>query len=193
MCRPRQNRLGLLTRVFLRKALGMSCSCRVTRHEMQKAFLRAILSPLQAMPTPFSKVIVLHCRGQSPDDDSASRDTSSILQELGLTQLRIHRYCFLGSRDELELWSQVFPNCSFGLSSKFLERPFHRSVIPRIPHDKLLLESDAPLLSPQAAQSSFNTSWLCHHSISIIAQLQGTTPQLLVQQCNQNARTLYGI
>ena len=175
------------------KALGMSCSCRVTHHEMQKAFLHAILSPLQAMPTPFSKVIVLHYRGQSPDDDSAFRDTLSILQELGLTQLSIHRHCFLGSRDELELWSQVFPNCSYGLTSKFLERPFHRAVIPRIPHDKLLLESDAPLLSPQAAQSSFKTSWLCHHSISIIAQLQGTTPQLLVQQCNQNARTLYGI
>ena len=71
------------------KALGMSYSCRVTRHEMQKAFLCTILSPLQAMPSPFSKVIVLHCRGLSPSDDSASRDTLSILQELGLTQLRI--------------------------------------------------------------------------------------------------------
>ena len=174
-------------------SLGMSCSCILPRHEMQKAFLRAVLSLLSAFSSPFCKALVLHCRSHNDEDDSAARDTFSILQELGLTHVAIHLHCFLSSRDEFELWCQTCPNCKFGLTSKFLSRPSHRAVIPRIPEDRLLLESDAPLLSPRAARSSFNTSLLCHHSIRDIASLRGVSSEALVQLCNQNDHNLYRI
>ena len=171
-----------------RQHLNSQCDCTQNFHDQQKKFLREVLPWAKEL----NKTLVIHCRGRRKEDGSAASDVLAILQELGLTKLQIYRHCFLGTEDELKEWLRVCPNAMFGVTAKEMEASDHRRVVQQIPLEKLLIESDAPYLAPSQVQVVNNSPWLCSYTVATLAQLTGQNPRMLLQQCNSNARQLYG-
>ena len=119
------------------------CDCTQNFHDQQKKFLREVLPWAKEL----NKTLVIHCRGRRKEDSSAASDVLAILQELGLTKLRIHRHCFLWTEDELKEWLRVCPNAMFGVTAKDMDASDHRQVVQHFPLEKLLIESDDPYLA----------------------------------------------
>ena len=173
------------------------CSCRlpcradqciIRRHRDQRRFLRTVL----LIAAQKKLTLVIHARGKTDRDGSAGREILEILQELNLTNLRIHRHCFVGSRqEELEDWLAVLPSVKFGITAKFLSRPHQQETILRFPDHQLLLETDSPKLVPENFPTNINTPWWGIHLIREVARIRGVTPEFLLNTCNENARNLY--
>ena len=164
---------------------GLTNLCH--RYRSQENMLRRML-PLAAST---DKTLVIHSRGRTPTDGSAAAIVLDLLKSLKLTNLRVHRHCFVGSATELEQWMRVLPSAMFGITTKALTTEAQQTVVANIPLDRLLLESDAPFLPPSRAVTTFNTSWLCQHTATEVARIKGVTIIDLLQHCNINARRLY--
>ena len=66
-----------------------------------------------------------------------------------------------------------------------------REAIKMAPLDRLLLETDAPYLSPQPVRRDVNTSANIVYIIENIAELKCCSPDKVIEQTNQNAYELF--
>lgn len=66
-----------------------------------------------------------------------------------------------------------------------------REVIKMCPLDKILLETDAPYLSPQPVRRDVNNSSYITHVIDNIAELKGLSREKIIRQTNENAEKLF--
>jgi TatD DNase family protein len=66
-----------------------------------------------------------------------------------------------------------------------------RSVIKMAPMDRLLLETDAPYLSPQQVRREINTSANIKYVVENIANIKGVTCEQVIEITNNNAYSLF--
>ena len=66
-----------------------------------------------------------------------------------------------------------------------------REVIKMCPLDRILLETDAPYLSPQPVRRDINNSSYITHVIDNIAELKGISRENVIKQTNENAKKLF--
>ena len=66
-------------------------------------------------------------------------------------------------------------------------------VAASVPHDRILLETDAPYLAPVPFRGRINHSGLICHTAAVLAELQGLSYEETVALTATNARTLFGI
>lgn len=110
--------------------------------------------------------LVVHCR--DPNTGCAAREFLSILEDLYLTDLRIHRHCFTWDAVEAMTWMHKLPNVKFGFTSNLLRLSAAADVLCAIPMSNVLLESDARYLPPTSRVN------ITHHGPSY--QLQEELP-----------------
>jgi TatD DNase family protein len=135
--------------------------------------------------------VFLHCR------DAHSRFMA--LLRPWLTQLPgavIH--CFTGNRDELD--ECLSAGLYIGITGWVCDERRGvalRQLLPHIPADRLLIETDAPYLIPRDLSpkpgSRRNEPCFLPHIARQIADLRNETPQQLAQQTEKNARILFGL
>lgn len=68
-----------------------------------------------------------------------------------------------------------------------------KKVAMEVPLDHLLLETDAPYMTPVPFRGRRNDSSMIAHTAECIAELRGMDAQELVDICNKNGRTMYKI
>ena len=84
----------------------------------------------------------------------------------------------------------MFPNVMFGITAKSLNKEWQRRAVRQIPVDRLLLESDSPVL-PLYGKSGLGTSWSYFDTAKEIANIRDIELSDLVRTCNANAARLY--
>ena len=66
-------------------------------------------------------------------------------------------------------------------------------VATSVPHDRILVETDAPYLAPVPFRGRINHSGLVCHTAAVLAELLGLSYEETVAKTATNARTLFGI
>ena len=102
-------------------------------------------------------------------------------------------HCFSGSVEMLKEVLKLGMSISLGGTVTFKNARVPLEVADAVPLDRLLLETDAPYLSPVPFRGKRNDSSNIIYTAQKIAELKGIGVQELLDITAENARKLYGI
>ena len=139
-------------------------------------------------------VLVLYLRGTQDDPAGAvvHKLSRTILGQKCSKHQRIHLHRFAGDAAEVKAWTEMFPNCYFGITGVI--RLFSAAQIggvKAIPPDRLLLETNSPhhKLYPEMV---VNTSAFLADLGKLVADVRGVSLEFLMEITLANALRLYG-
>lgn len=143
--------------------------------------------------------VVIHVRGRS-EEEQDELQLKAIGIMAGILQKRhpVHVHCFVGSLDMCQLWGSTFPNVKFGFTSKLESRKME-DLVHCIEVDRLMLETDAPFLTPQAARSGWraqrmsNAPHFLSCNLDTMCGLLNLPPSIIGRITYQNCMKLYGL
>ena len=102
-------------------------------------------------------------------------------------------HCFSGSVEMLKEVLKLGMSISLGGTVTFKNARVPLEVADAVPLDRLLLETDAPYLSPVPFRGKRNDSSNIIYTAQKIAEIKGVGVQELLDITSRNARELYGI
>lgn len=146
--------------------------------EMQASWFCMQLSLARDMNVP----ICIHSR-------EAEKETMNILEKFGKTHGVFHCYSY-GSETMKKLVSLGF-YFGVGGTSTYMSNIELRKAIEDMPIDRIVLETDAPYLSPAPVKRQRNDSGYIEYVIDNISKLKGVSCEKVVEITNQNAFELY--
>jgi len=130
--------------------------------------------------------VVIHCR-------EAEDDCLEILDEMGFAGRPLLWHCFGLGPD----WAERFLSRGWHLSVPgtvtYARSEGLREAVGIIPMDRLLLETDAPYLSPEPYRGKTNEPALIGFTAREIALLRGQDLQELWERCGDNTRRFFGL
>jgi TatD DNase family protein len=155
--------------------------------EAQRAAFVAQLEIARAARKP----VFLHQR-------DAHADFTAILKEFRATVSGGVAHCFTGGPAELEDYLALDLHIGVtGWVSDERRGESLREAVPRIPADRLMLETDAPYLLPRDLQphpkSRRNEPGFLRHVACAVAQLRGETLDALAASTTRNAIRFFGL
>lgn len=164
---------------------GLDFNRNLSAHDQQEYAFEAQLALAAELKLP----VFLHCR--------EAHDRFVAVLEPWLPKLAgavVH--CFTGTRDELE--SCLALGLSVGITGWVCDERRGlelREMLPLIPTERLLLETDAPYLLPRDMHprppSRRNEPCFLPHIVQQVAKWRGEEAEALGAQLNRNARQLF--
>ena len=154
------------------------------------------LSPKDIQQQAFRDQIRLAKELQKPiivHDREAHGDILQILKEEGAQEVGGILHCFSGSWEmakecmALNFYISIAGPVTFNNAKKL------QGVAEKMPLDKLLIETDAPYLTPEPFRGKRNESAHVYYVAEKIAELKGINIKELGQATTANARKLFGI
>ena len=124
-------------------------------------------------------------------DRDAHGDTMDIIRKYPNVHGVLHS--FSGSAEMARELTRRGWYISFSGTMTFKNAERVRAAAHAVPHDRLLIETDAPYLAPHPLRGSLNHSGLLVHTVSALAELWDCSSQEAVDVTAQNAKTLFGI
>jgi TatD DNase family protein len=138
-----------------------------------------------------AKPVFLHQR-------DAHEDFAAILAEFRSALVGGVAHCFTGGARELEAYLAL--DLSIGITGWVCDERRGgslREVLPRIPAQRLMLESDAPYLLPRdlrpAPRSRRNEPAYLPHIARTVAEIRGESPAAVAAVTTQNAVRFFGL
>ncbi len=132
------------------------------------------------------KPVIIH-------DRDAHGDILDILRREGLGSAGGVMHCYSGSwemaRDCLEMGFYI----SIAGPVTFPKAPRLKDVAVRVPGDRLLVETDAPYLTPMPHRGKRNEPAYVFFTAEEVARLRGMKTEDLAQMCTENGRRLFRI
>ena len=148
--------------------------------EKQREVFRAHLALARETGLP----AIIHSR-------EAGADTLAILGESGNTKGVLH--CFSGDMEMAEAAMGMGFYISIAGPVTFKKSVKLRDIAARIPDDYLLIETDAPYLSPEPMRGKRNEPAYIVNTAGEIAHLRGVSLEDIARITSLNARRLFGI
>jgi TatD DNase family protein len=135
------------------------------------------------------KPLFLHSRDAHPR-------AADILRAHGVRHAVAH--CFTGQADELRAYLDL--GLYIGITGWICDerRGAHLlELVKEIPQDRLLVETDAPYLTPRdlrpQPKARRNEPAFLPHILRAVARARGETPETLAEATTRNAKTLFGL
>lgn len=130
------------------------------------------------------KPLIIHVR-------EAMKDALRILRETEHPNFRGVFHCFGGSREDVPLVLEMGFHISFTGVVTF--RNFSKiDIVTAVPLNRLLLETDAPYMTPAPLRGQRNEPSMLVHTAKRLAEMYGIPAEELVSQSTANARALFG-
>lgn len=153
---------------------------RATDQEQERAFVAQI-----DLARRTDRPVVIHCREAWP------RTLEMIETEAEGVRGVFH--CFGGSPDEAARAIDLGWCVSFAGNVSYPKAEELRDAARQVPLDRLLLETDAPFLSPQPMRGKRNEPVFSLHTAEALAPLLGTDRAGILAATTRNARELFGL
>ena len=182
---PQLRQLAADSRVVAIGECGLDFNRNYSPHpDQEKWFLEQI-----AMSLEVGKPLFLHSRDAHPR-------FAQILKSSGVKEAVAH--CFTGEREELHAYLDL--GLYVGITGWICDerRGKHLVELVRdIPRDRLLLETDAPYLTPRdmkpQPKARRNEPAFLPHILRAVARALGRPPEEVAADTTRNARTLFGL
>lgn len=129
-----------------------------------------------------NKPVIIHCR----DAHEAMRQ---ILKKFSNIKGVIHS--FTGTTEDAKWY--IENNFYIGLNGIITFARQYDETVKFLPLGKILLETDAPYLTPEPYRGKRNESYYLPHIAQKIAELKNLDPESVAQQTTQNAKDLFDI
>lgn len=124
-------------------------------------------------------------------DRDAHDDIADILDADGWPD-RVQMHCFSGDATFARRCLDAGAYLSFPGTVTFKANAELREAARITPADRLLVETDAPYLTPMPHRGRPNASWLIPHTVRFLAELRGDDPGELCETLAANATALLG-
>jgi len=148
---------------------------------LQKKVFIAQLELAKSLNLP----VILHVR-------DAHQDTLDIIKKF--PELRFVVHCFSGSPQECRQWIDLGAYIGFTGILTYKNAPGVREACKLVPENRLLVETDAPYLSPQSVRKiKINEPAFVTHVAAQIAAERGCNVAYVVSITSQNAGELFGV
>lgn len=129
--------------------------------------------------------LIMHIR-------DAHADTFRILEEELKPPIRGVLHCFSGDRAVLEKAVSLGLWISFAGNVTYKKNEFLREVLPFVPKDKIVLETDSPFLPPEGFRGKRNEPAYLVAGAGLVAKLMGVSFEDLAEMTTRNAVGLFG-
>jgi TatD DNase family protein len=130
--------------------------------------------------------VVIHCR-------NAEDECLAMLDQMGFAGRPVLWHCFGLGPDWARLLCERGWHLSVPGTVTYVKNEPLRQAVRLIPADRLLLETDAPYLSPEPYRGKKNEPALLGFTAREIARLRGEDVQELWERCGNNARRFFGL
>jgi TatD DNase family protein len=130
--------------------------------------------------------VILHCR------DAFERLTAELAAYAG-APLRGVLHCYTGTARDLERVLALGLHVGVGGVATFKANDALRDVVREVPGDRLLVETDAPWLSPMPVRGRRNEPAHVAHVAERLAALFGVAVPVLAELTTANAAALFGL
>lgn len=149
---------------------------RAAQHESFRAHIQ--------MAKRHDKTLVIH-------DRDAHDDVLAILDDEGMPE-RTVMHCFSGDAQFARQCVRRGAWLSFAGTVTFKNAPDLRDALLATPVEKILVETDAPFLTPEPHRGRPNASFLIPHTVRFMADVLGNSVDELCQSIDANTDTAYG-
>lgn len=130
--------------------------------------------------------VIIHSR-------EANKDTFDILKEAQDGSLRGVMHCFSGSVEMAMEYIKLGFYVSLAGPVTFKNARIPKEVAKAVPLDKLMIETDAPYLTPEPYRGKRNEPIYVRYVAGTIAELKGLTFEEVAKQTAENTKRLFNI
>jgi TatD DNase family protein len=148
--------------------------------EEQRLHFRQFIRLARELQLPLS----MHVRDAYPE-------AAQILQEEGEGQIRGVMHCFTGSADEAQMLLDLGLHISFSGIITFKSAADLREAAHLVPLDRLLIETDCPLLAPIPYRGKRNEPAYVVQVAKVIADVKGMAPEAVGEIAWENTKELF--
>ncbi|MGL4737514.1 MAG: TatD family hydrolase [Cellulosilyticaceae bacterium] len=160
--------------------IGLDYYYDLSPRELQKNWFEKQLELAKEVKLP----VIIHSR-------DACQETFDLLKAHGITEGVIH--CFSGSKELAKEYIKRGLYIGIGGAITFKNARKTVEVVESIPLEMILIETDAPYLTPVPHRGRRNDSSYLEHVVEKIAEIKGVTPQEVAQITAENAKKLFKI
>ena len=149
------------------------------------------------------KPLLLHCRTSdlaTPQAKArfgpaqAAGEMLSLLEtDWAPTGLPFVLHCFSGTQEDADRALAINGYLSFAGNLTYPKSTVIQQIAATAPADRILVETDAPFLTPIPLRGQHNQPAHVVHTATFLAQLRNTTPEAIAEQTTTNFRTLFPI
>lgn len=154
-------------------------------HSSDRAKQAEVFARLIALARSLSLPIVIH-------DRDAHEDIYRILSEKA-KGMKIVMHCYSAGPDFVDRFLEL--GCLFSIAGPvtFKNGQAHRDAVAQIPLDRLVVETDAPYLTPHPYRGQRNEPAYVKLTAEMVAGVKGITLDKLAEATTQNAKNFFGI
>ena len=181
-----ENALRAASKVVAVGECGLDYHYDFSPRPLQKQVFIAQLDLARRLRLP----VVLHVREAHADALAILRDFLAPIADHPALSVAVH--CFTGTPAECQSWLAV--GACIGVTGivTYKNAADVRSAAQLVPPDRLLLETDAPYLSPEPVRKiKINEPAHVAHTARFVATLRGMPFELLAEQTTQNAQRFF--
>jgi len=157
-------------------------------HSSKEVQMEAFAKQIQCA-VAVNKPLIIHSR-------SAEAETLDLLKKHLPKDHPTHLHCFNDSLEYTKKLLADYPNLYFGITGTitFLDSERLRNIVRDVlPLDRILLETDAPYLTPKGSSTKVNHPGNIPHIAKCIAELKGTTLDEVFTLTRFNTNKCYSI
>jgi TatD DNase family protein len=124
-------------------------------------------------------------------DRDAHREVVDTLRRVGAPERTVF-HCFSGDAEFAREVAAEGWYLSFAGTVTFKNAGGLREALEVIPRANILIETDAPYLTPAPWRGRPNSAYLIPHTLRFMAEHLGTDPSMLAAQITSNTEAVYG-